>query len=203
MTTSGPCPPIRRCCSCAEAPADPDRGDRRSGGLDPVYTRSRRLGGVPGTGPHPHHPAQQPREMETAQIGHGIPGPDHRHAAQIQPAEGLDRLAAQARQEVAGHPPASLHRRTGHARQGAAIGGVGVGAEISDRPNLRMTWNRKVGLHHEPTTAIQRGQPSPPPRGASWPQPPHFQPYGVSAGRWITVPTVAPCASQPLQTGPN
>ena len=104
----------------------------------------------------PQQPAQRPRDAQAAQIGDGIPATDHRHAAEIQPAERRLRAALNPGQDVARHPLAHLHRRAGHAGQGLAIGGVAVRAEIAHHPDLRMARDREIRFHHHPAATVSR-----------------------------------------------
>ena len=89
-------------------------------------------------GQRPHHPTGQASELQTAQVCHGIPRTYHRHTSQVLPTERLDRFAAQVGKNVAGDPATSLHRRSGHARQGSFIKGVPVTAEITHRTDFRI-----------------------------------------------------------------
>ena len=105
-------------------------------------------------GQGPEDPARQAGDVPAAQVGDGIPGADHRHAAQIDPAEGRQPLAPQPGEDVAGHPVAGLHGGAGHAGQGGAVWGVAVAAQIPDGADLRVAGDGEIGLHLQPAAAV-------------------------------------------------
>ena len=89
----------------------------------------------------PEQPAQQARQAQAPQVGDGIQGPNHSHAAEIKPAEGFGFGAVDPGQDVLGDPGAHLHGRAGHARQGFGVGRVAVVAEVTDHPDCGELWD--------------------------------------------------------------
>ena len=108
--------------------------------------------GQVGHGPQP--PGREARQLDPAQVGHGAKATQHRHAAEIKPGKGFVAAALQLGANVFGNPAAHLHRWTGHARQGFAIGGVLVAAEIAHHADFRVIGDGEIRLHQHPPAAV-------------------------------------------------